>query len=119
MKQLLNAIVFFMVGFIAGGSSAAQAADIHDILGIIVGVGVINEVLDDRREHREHHDEKYRQQHELGDYAYSIPRRHRPRYQGDIHDAYRRHFPCGQQYTGYRGCRRIIDGDRTIIIIER
>jgi len=111
MKQFINAAVFFLVGFVAGGSNAAHAADPHDIIGIIAGVAVIHEVLDDRKEHREHHDHE-----DVYDYT---EHRYHSRRTETHREAYRRHFPCSRQYAGYRGCRRIIEGDRTIIIIER
>jgi len=121
MKTILNAIVFFMIGFVAGGSNAAHAADPHDIIGGIIGLGILHEVIhNDEIRERTYRERIWRDR--------VFDRRNRQwsripgdgrRYEGDIHDAYRKHFPCGQQYAGYRNCQRIIEGDRTIIIINR
>lgn len=124
MKKFVSALVFFMVGFVAGGSSAAQAADPHDIIGGLIGLGILHEVLENNRDEREYRRE--RRYETYGPYS-GYDRRNRRwsrngdgrYYEGDMHDAYRKHFPCGQQYAGYRNCQRVIEGDRTIIIIER
>jgi len=118
MKKFISALV--MVGFVAGGSSAAQAADPHDIIGGLIGLGILHEVIENNRDDRE-----FRRERRYDNYGYDRRNRRWSRngdgryYEGDIHDAYRKHFPCGQQYAGYRNCRRVIEGDRTIIIIER
>ena len=110
-----------MIGFVAGGSNAAHAADPHDIIGGIIGLGILHEVIhNDEIRERTYRERIWRDR--------VFDRRNRQwsripgdgrRYEGDIHDAYRKHFPCGQQYAGYRNCQRIIEGDRTIIIINR
>lgn len=115
MKTLLNAFTFFLIGFIVCGTSSANAKDWHDVIGIIAGVGVIHEILDDRKEHREHHeDERYVERRVV----YEEPRRQRRDRRWTIHDDYNRRFGCSY-YSNYRNCRKIYDGDRTIIIIER
>lgn len=126
MRKLALLATFFMVGFLCGGK-AAYAADTGDILGAIAGVVVIHEILEGnehqhtsrchhgyRNFEREWNTRRNRAWSRTGDGRY---------YEGDIHDAYRRHFPCGQQYTGVNGCIRegrrvteIIEETRTIII---
>lgn len=117
MKKILNSAVFFLIGAVTIGSCSVKAADPHDIIGGLVGLKILHDlahkeapekevVIIEKNPYQDRYDRIYET------YRY-IPRR-----QGDIGQAYRRHFPCGRQYTGLRGCRRILrDPSATDIII--
>lgn len=101
-------------------SNGAYAADPHDIIGGLLGLGILHRIAHSDDGHKEHrHNEDERVWVCDSDRYNSECKPARPYYEGDIDDAYRKHYPCGRQYAGYRGCRRIVEDNRTIIIIER
>jgi|SRR6056300_93194 len=121
MKQLVSAIVFFVVGFVAGGSNAALAADPHDIIGGLIGLGILHEIIhNDDDGHRHYQRPIVRGPYRNNDWYANRNRAwsRRPfdgrRYEGDWFEANPYKNICNQRHTT---CKN--QNGQTIIIIER
>lgn len=118
MNKLLNSVVFFLIGAVTMGSCSVKAADPHDIIGGLVGLKILHDLAHKEPAKKEVAENPYQDRYDRIYETY----RYIPRRQGDIGQAYRRHFPCGRQYTGLRGCRRILRDPRAtdiIILLDR